>query len=175
MELSELIPDNSEGWSIKNNFLMYKKYQNIPVLYISEDDCVYVFLDVRVYKKILKLTQHLVELGLEFYFMPPELSDPTGVDDFHELVILHYFSSYSNEKFFNGFKKIDFDLIYNLIKWTEKEKCFDLVKSNLDYIIKKVKRKKFNIYIPGFVDVYKKEIVDEFNGMYLDIQISKIL
>ena len=46
MDLNSLIPDNSDKWSVKR-FLMFKKYENIPVCFI-EDDIVYVFLDNKI-------------------------------------------------------------------------------------------------------------------------------
>ena len=107
MELSDLIPDNSSNWSVKNDFLMFKKIQNIPTCFISNDNIVYVFLDVRIYKQVLKLTSLLVDKGIEFYFTIPEISNPKGVEDLNDTTVLHYLHSYSKKEFFNGFRKIE--------------------------------------------------------------------
>ena len=175
MELSDLIPDNSSNWSVRNDFLMFKKIQNIPACFISNDDIVYVFLDVRIYKQVLKLTSSLVDKKVEFYFTIPEISNPGGVEDLNDTTILHYLSSYSKKEFFNGFRKIDFDLIYNLIKWTEKENCFDLVKSNYEYMLKRVNHQNWNYYTNKKTFSYSEDIREEFRSLYRDIQISKIL
>ena len=78
MELSDFIPDGSDAWKVGKNQLTYKKYVNIPICYI-EDDTVYVFLDKRIVKPVLKITKKLIELDVEFYFTTPELSNPKGV------------------------------------------------------------------------------------------------
>jgi hypothetical protein len=175
MELSDLIPDNSSNWSVKNDFLMFKKIQNIPTCFISNDNIVYVFLDVRIYKQVLKLTSLLVDKGVEFYFTIPEISNPKGIEDLNDTTVLHYLHSYSKKEFFNGFRKIDFDLIYNLIKWTEKENCFDLVKDNYEYMLKKVNHQDYDYYSNRSTYKYSEEIREEFRSLYRDIQISKIL
>lgn len=175
MELSDLIPDNSNNWSVKNDFLMFKKIQNIPACFISNDDIVYIFLDVRIYKQVLKLTSLLVDKGVEFYFTIPELSNPKGAENVNDTTVLHYLHSYSKKEFFEGFRKIDFDLIYNLIKWTEKENCFDLVKENYEYMLKKVNHQDYNYYSNKYSFTHSEDIREEFRSLYRDIQISKIL
>ena len=175
MELSDLIPDNSNNWSVKNDFLMFKKIQNIPACFISNDNIVYIFLDVRIYKQVLKLTSLLVDKGVEFYFTIPELSNPKGAENVNDTTVLHYLYSYSKKEFFEGFRKIDFDLIYNLIKWTEKENCFDLVKENYEYMLKKVNHQDYNYYSNKYNFTHSEDIREEFRSLYRDIQISKIL
>lgn len=175
MELNDLIPDNSPNWSVKNDFLMFKKIQNIPICFISNEDIVYVFLDMRIHKQVLKLTSLLVDKEIEFYFTIPELSDPGGVENLNDTTILHYLNSYSKKEFFKGFRKINFDLIYNLVKWCEKENCFDLLKSNYDYLLKKVNHQNWNFYSNTKTYVYDEEIREEFRTMYREIIISKIL
>jgi hypothetical protein len=173
MDLNSLIPDNSDKWSVKR-FLMFKKYENIPVCFI-DGDIVYVFLDNKIPKQIIKITQHLLNLGVEFYFTTPEFSNPSGVDDIENKVISHYLMSYIQKEFFFGFREIEFDLIHNMVKWTEKENCFDLVKPNYEYITKKVNNKYFDYYANKEYEDYVKEIREDYKTLYRDIQISKIL
>src|ERR1035437_3937277 len=165
MDLNDLILDNSQNWSIvKNNalrfhgdFLMYKKYYNIPVCYI-DNEIVYVFLDNKIHNIIFKLTKHLVKLGVEFYFTSPILSNPKGVNDPNNEVIKHYLYSYSQKEFFNGFKKIEFDLIRNMVKWSDKEDCYNLVKPNFESILKVVPASHYDFYSNKSLYNYPDEI-----------------
>ena len=59
MDLNSIIPDkNDRNYSVNKNFLMYKKYQNIPLCFI-EDGIFYVFLDKRISKAVIKLVKNL--------------------------------------------------------------------------------------------------------------------
>lgn len=174
MKLSDLIPDNNKSWSIKDKYLMFKKYDNIPVCFI-DGDIVYVFLDAKIHKVIIKITKHLMSLGHEFYFTTPLLSIPKRIENLNKMVIENYFRSYSNKYFFRGFNDIKFDLIYNMVKWTEKEDCFDLVKEIYDKTEKEVNRENYDYYSNRSYHEYDEDIRESFRGLYRDIQISKIL
>lgn len=173
MELNDLIPDNSENWLI-GKFLFYRKLEKIPVCFI-ENDIVYIFLDAKIIKAMFKLIKFLLKKNIIFYFTTPELSNPKGIENYHDKVITHYLRSYSNIEIYRNFKKIDFDLISNMVKWTETENCFDLVKKNYESVLKKVNRKSYNYYSKRDDHEYSEEIRDEFNSLYRDIQINKII
>ena len=126
MDLYSLITDNSGNWIVTDKYLRYRKYSNVPVWYI-QDDVVYIFLDGKVRNVIFKLVKHLTKMGVEFYFTTPRLSNPKKVENVNEEIIKHYLFTYSQKEFLFGFKKIGFNLIDNMVKWTDKEKCFDLV------------------------------------------------
>lgn len=174
MGLDNLILDNTGNWSVKGNFLMYKKLQNIPMCFI-EDDIYYLFLDVRLPNQVLKLTKAVMKLGVEFYFTTPEYSNPKiEIDD--NLVISHYLFAYSRPQFFYGFDKIGFDLIRNFTHWMEKEKCFHLLKENYDSILKKVvNRNWYDYYSNTHIYDCELDIREEFSVMYRDIQINRII
>ena len=174
MELSDLIPNNNKSWIIKGKYLMFKKYENIPICFI-EDDIVYVFLDDKVHNAILKLTTHLICIGHEFYFTTPLLSNPKKIENLNKEVIENYFNNYSNKYFFRGFNDIGFDLIYNMVKWTEKEDCFDMVKELYDKIEKKINYEHNDWYAKRKYYEYDEDIRESFRGLYRDIQINKIL
>lgn len=179
MDLNNLIPDKFRHlttWIVKGHFLMFKKYEHIPMCFIK-DDVVYIFLDNRVTNAIIKLVEHLVNLGIEFYFTTPEFSNPKGIieEDYNDKVVKHYLYSFAQVEFFSGFEKIDFDLIDNMVKWTEKENCFDKVKPNYELICKKVERKEYDYYTNSYSYEYKEEIRVEFQSLYRHIQISKII
>ena len=86
MDLNILIPDNSNNWSVRKKFLMYKKYEYVPACFV-ENGIVYVFPDLKIYKAILKLINHLMKNDFTFYLVTPALSDPKGVEDFHNVNI----------------------------------------------------------------------------------------
>ena len=174
MELNDLIPNSNKSWVIKGKFIMFKKVEHIPVCFI-EDNIIYVLLDAKIHNPILKITKHLMELEHEFYFTTPLLSIPKGFDNINSLIIENYFNNYSNKYFFRGFNDIGFDLIYNMVKWTEKEDCFDLVKEIYDKIEKKVNREYNDWYANRKYYEYDEDIRESFRGLYRDIQISKIL
>lgn len=164
------------GFVIKGKFLMFKKYEHIPVCYI-EDDIVYIFLDAKISKHIIKLTDQLVKKKIEFYFTSPDMSNPKGIDlvDYHDDVIRHYLTSYSNKDFYYGFKKIGFDLIDNMVKWTEKENCFDSIKSNLDVVKEIVTKREYNYYSNKSYYDYDEIIREDFSSLYRHIVLSKFV
>ena len=172
MELNNLILDSN--WLVKGNFLMYKKYVNIPMCFI-EDDIYYIFLDVKLTKQVLKLTKVLMKSGVEFYFTTPEYSNPKTELDYN-LVISHYLFAYSRPQFFYGFDKIGFDFVRNFTHWMEKEKCFHLLKENYDSILKKVvNRNWYDYYSNTHIYDCELDIREEFSVMYRDIQINRII
>lgn len=174
MELSDFIPDGSDAWKVGKNQLTYKKYVNIPICYI-EDDIIYVYLDKRIVKPVLKITKRLVELNVEFYFTTPELSNPKGLEDHQNAIIHHYFRSYIQKEFFKGFEDMQFDLIHNLTKWCNKEECFPLIKENYTSVKKIVNRQDYDYYSNIKKYEYPPEIRDDFDRVYREIQINQIL
>jgi hypothetical protein len=174
MNLDSLIIDNSGNWFVKSNFLMYKRYVNIPLCFI-EDDVYYIILDVRLTNQVLKLTKALMKLNVEFYFTTPDYSNPKKEID-NNLVISHYLYAYSIPKFFYGFNKIGFDLIRNLTHWMENEKCFNLFKENYDNILKTVINKQWYDYFSNkYIFNCELDIRDNFSKLYRDIQINRII
>lgn len=177
MDLNSLIPDkfkSNTNWIIKGDFIMFKKYEHIPICFI-EDDIVYIFLDSKIPKQVLELTKYVSEKNIEFYFTSPALSNPKGVDDYENLIIRHYLLSFSNKVFFHGFKKIEFDLIRNMVRWCDKEDCYELIKDNYDDVLKDVFRKNYDYYANKEYYDYEDEIREEFQTLYREIQINKIL
>ena len=70
-----------------------------------------------------------------------------------------------NKDFYYGFKKIGYDLIDNMVKWTEKEKCFNSIKYNLEIVKKRI------IYDYQCDDTIR----EDFNTLYRHIIISKFV
>jgi hypothetical protein len=171
--MQNLIPDRSDNWIIKNNMLMYKKYVNLPVC-VVQSDIVYIFLDNKIPNQIIKLTKHLISKKIKFFFTTPEYSAPNTIID-NNKVINHYLHSYVNKHFFIGFRKIEFDLIKNLLEWCEKEDCHVLIKENYDIISKKVMRKNIDFYTNKIYYEYEEEIRQDFYTLYREIQINYLI
>lgn len=179
MELNDLIPLKFRptigcDWVVRNNFLMYKHYEHIPVAYI-ENDIVYIFLDNKIQRQVLKLTKWVMKFDCEFYFVTPELSNPSGVDDLEKKNINHYLYSYAQEPFYDGFRKINFDLIKNMVDWCKKEDCIDMIKDCYDDIKKTVNRTDYDYYSNKTTWEYREDIRDDYRTLYRDIQINQIL
>lgn len=174
MELSDLIPDGSAAWKVGKRQLTYKKYVNIPICFI-EDDIVYVYLDKKIAKAVLKLVKKLVDMKVEFYLITPELSSPKGLEDHKNAIIYHYFRSYVQKEFFEGFEKIEFDLIKNMTDWATKEGCFSLIKENYDAVKKIVNEKNYDYFSNINAYQYPQNIRDDFDRVYREIQINQIL
>jgi len=174
MDLNSIIPDKSDSWIIKGDFLFYRKIHLIPLCTMI-NGVYYVLLDAKCHKAVLKLTKKLMKMDAEFYFTTPLIANPKGVDDFNLKVVDTYIHNYANKHFFCGFRELDFDLIHNMVKWTEKENCFDLVKDIYDKYQKIVNQEHYDYYANRSFYDYDEEIRESFRGLYRDIQISKIL
>lgn len=174
MKLIDIIPDNNPNWSIKSEFIRFKKLENIPVCYI-DNDIVYILLDCRIPKQISKLTSFLIDKGIKFFFTTPEVSNPGGVLDIQNKVIHHYLLSNANKFIRKEFKKIEFNLIDNMVKWCEHENCFHLVKPALKIVKKKIEENYYDYHSKMDIWSYRSEIRDEYNSMYRDIILSRIL
>lgn len=177
MELSTIIPNiNDINWSVKGNFLMYKKYSNIPTAYIDDTGVIFIFLDFRIVKQVSKLVSHVSKMGLEFYFDSPEFSNPSAdASEYNKKVLIHYLYSYADKNIFSEFKKIEFDIVKNMVKFCDKNDCHDLLKPCYDEIKKIVLRTTTDYYSNREVNDYPDEIREEFQNLYRDIQISKII
>jgi aspartate carbamoyltransferase catalytic subunit len=173
MELDNLIPSNSESWNIKNGTLFYRKLHNIPMAQI-ENNIVYIFMECSLPRVVISLIKHVMTLDIEFYLLPPSWSHPANIVD-NSYAIRHYFSSYAMEEFFIGLKKIDFDIVQNLTRWCQKEKCIELIKPNYDIINTKVQKMYYDYYSNKEIGDFPIEVREEFRTLYRDIQISMIL
>lgn len=173
MDLNKIIPQN-ENWSFSKGIIYFKKLQRIPVCIII-DDTPHIILENKIPKQVLELTKKLMSTGDEFYFTTPLATNPSGVYEFKNEVIKGYFNSYSNTKFFHGFKKINFDLIKNLIDWSEKNDAWYLVKPIYEEINKKIQKKYRDYWISKDYYEYDFDIREEFRTLWREIQINKIL
>jgi hypothetical protein len=174
MELDDIVPDRSDSWKVSKGSLLYKKYVWLPICSYDEDLLI-VFLDRRMHKAVIKVIKRLMLLDVKFYCVCIDFSSPKGVLDFHEKNIRHCLLSYASEEFFNGFEKIGFDLIKNMTDWAEMQGCFELIKECYIEAKKEVNRNYYDYYSSKYIYEYPSNIRDNFDMIYREIQINRIL
>lgn len=173
MDLNKIIPSNKD-WSFSKGIIYFKKIQKIPIC-ILIDDIPHIILENKIPRRVLELTKNFMKSGEEFYFTTPLATNPSGVFDFKNEVIRSYFNSYANIKFLHGFKRINFDLIKNLIDWSEKNDAWHLVKPKYEEINKKIQKSYYDYYQQKDCYDYDFDVREEFRTLWREIQINKIL
>ena len=175
MDLDSIIPNNSE-WKVSKNRVFKKNIAWIPILDIVDDNLIYIFLDIRMSKDILKVVKNLQKTDIEFYFISPLFADPGFNGDFNEINIKNYLKDYSKSQFYDGFEKIEFDFIGNLIEYCKKENCIELVKDIYLEVNKEVQNKFWDHYAnKQYFKTKREDIRETFNQLYRDIQLQQIL
>ena len=169
-----LIP-KSDKWILKGNVCYIKHYVKIPILKVC-DDYIWVFLDKRIHKSVIKLTKILSENGVEFYFRSPSIFFETD-NKFIEDNINNYLMSFINPHFFDGFKKINFSLIDNLVSLLVKtEYSNELFNKIYDKSVKLVNMNFYDYHSMRTIWTYcsREDIRDDFLKIKRDIKISKL-
>jgi hypothetical protein len=175
MDLDSIIPNNSD-WKVSKNRVFKKNIAWIPILDIVDDNLIYIFLDIRMSKEILKVVKNLQKTDIEFYFISPLFADPGFNGDFNVVNIKNYLKDYSKSQFYDGFDKIEFDFIGNLIEYCKKENCIELVKDIYLEVNKEVQNKFWDHYAnKQYFKTKREDIRETFNQLYRDIQLQQIL
>lgn len=173
MKLEDLIPDNDINWVIKNNKIYYKKGEHSLALML-ENDIIYVIIDIKIYKKTVKLIKNLMDLNIKFYLI--NLNQHKLIEnDFNIHMIRSYLYTYINKEYFYGFKKINFDLISNLVEWAKDNNCIDKIKECYDSIKSIVNTNYYDYYSNRYIYDYEEEIRDSYHNIYRDIYLEIIL
>ena len=175
MDLDSIIPNNGE-WKVSKNRVFKKNIAWIPVFDIVDDNLIHIFLDLRMSKDILKVVKNLQKTDIEFYFISPLFADPGFRGDFNVVNINNYLKDYSKSQFYDGFEKIEFDFIGNLIEYCKKENCIELVKDIYLEVNKEVQNKFWDHYAnKQYFKTKREDIRETFNQLYRDIQLQQIL
>lgn len=173
MELNDLIPLDyipiDCKWLVRKGYLMYHKYELIPLAFI-QDNIVYIVLENKLRKEVIKLVKHIVKLGYEFYF-----TTPVGYSYSPSKVIEHYLWSYVQKEFYKKFNDIGFDLIKNMVDWSVKFGHYELIKESYYKILKKVNYKSYDWYSSKPLYEYDDKIREMYNSLYREIQINQII
>jgi len=173
MTLEDLIPNNDYNWVIKNNKLFYKKGEHHLALE-HHDNIIHVILDIKIYKQTIKLIDRLVKLDLKFYII--NLNQQKIVDEDYQIhFIKSYLYTFIHKEYYYGFKKINFNLISNLIDWTKENDCIDKIKECYDSIQTITNCNYYDYFSNKYIYDYPEEIRDAYSNIYREINIELIL
>jgi hypothetical protein len=168
-------------WKFSNDILYVKKVAWIPVARINSD-LILIFFSKQIQKEVIKVIKLFSDE--KFYLISPLLifesgknfySYRTPSDELHKVNLENYLNNYAESYFYHQFRKIEFDMISNMVSYCNHFNCFYLFKDIYDDINKKVNKETWDYYTNKKYYKYESEIRDEFNGMYRQIRINQII
>jgi len=172
--LIKILPNNGK-WKIENKTVYVKYMAWIPIINLK-GDYMEVYFDTRLHRHLLTIIPNLEG---EFYLISPIFQDPKNkhLDDKekHKVNILNLISNYSNPFFFDGFKKINFDLIEHLVKYCKKFDSMLLIKESYEQVNNEVNGKYYDYYANLSYFHYSDEIREEFSGLFRQIKLAELL
>lgn len=171
--IDNLVQKNSDKYKYKNSILYVKKLAWIPLLK-NNNEYIEIYFDVRLYKEILKI---IPKITSEFYLISPILSTNSKIDDItkHKVNINNYLSNYAFHQFYYGFKKIEFDILSNLISYCRKFNSVHLIKDIYNDIIKEMDRKLYDYHRNTHYSLHDENIILDFKKIYREIILLDIL
>jgi hypothetical protein len=158
-------------WVIRNNKLFYKK-KDLQLILV-ETDFIYIYFNVNIIKKIIKLVEHLVKNNIKFYFLP--MDEPYMDEDIEDCIIRNYLYSLVYKDFYYGFNKINFSLEDNLVEWAVQNNCFYKIKAIYDKVKININTYHFDYYTKNNIYTYDLEIRNYFNELMRNMQIKLML
>jgi hypothetical protein len=174
MSLQNILINNSK-WKVENNTIYVRYMAWIPFIKIY-DDYYDIYFDTRLHRYILQI---LPILDKDFYLISPIFSNPKYSrfidEEKHKTNILNLLSNYTNPVFFHGFKKIDFDIIQQLVKYCKKYNCLDYIKEPFDQVNDEINKMDWNYYTNVKFHEYPEEIREEFKGLLRHIKLQDLL
>lgn len=178
MELSNLIPTKykkDHRWVVGDKYLMFKKFENIPLISIREsDEKVMLYLDHRLRKECVRIIEHLMVNNIDFVIIPPYFTNPK-IEQKYSDVIEHYLYTHSEEYFFYKFREIGYDLVDDLVKFCQETDTMNELKEMCENFKTKVNSEDWSWYSNQSSFIYKEDIRNEFNSLYRTIRIKTIL
>ena len=173
--------------SHRKNRVFVHKMAWIPLYEIS-DDQVWIYLDYRISKYVIKVIKKFIKEGIEFLFLSPLFSNPKNRRemDFHYQNIHCYLANLQIPIFYYDFEKIEFDLISNMIKYIKKYDYFfiyledetkvPIVKEIFEEINSEVQA-NWGLHGNRFIEwnVPDVEIRTRFNNLWREINISYLI
>lgn len=174
MDICDFIPEKSQNWIVKNNTIYFKKHGLIPILK-KIDGNYYISLDRRILRKVLKLSQHLVNLNQSFFYC-----DRITICDKHiysenlEKIIRNYVLCLEDQVFFDFVKNSDYDYINNLTDFLNCYDCHSIFKMVYENL-------KSGHFLKMWVDWYTRtshytvkneEIRDYYMGLERQIKLN---
>jgi hypothetical protein len=165
----------SDNWKLSKSIVYVHKTAWIPISKI-EDDYVLIFFSKRLEKETLKLLK-LLNNKTKFYLVSPLLSDPKinrkDIDSINLINIKNYLMNWAD--YYYSFRKINFDLVSNLVSYCNEFDCFEELKVAYDDVSSKILKETYDYYRNDTYYKYDEIIRDEFSGLYRQIRINQIL
>ena len=161
-DLNIFLPNSDRNWVIKNNIIYYHKYVDVAVLNII-DDIIWISLDRKIKKPIIKLIKHLTNLNVDFYFttsfnIPNKQIYKEDLQD----IIENYLLSLTDELFFDDIFDTGFDYVQNLTNFMTDYDCHGLFKEPFENIKKYYLSEKYDWYTNKKYYIVKKEYIRDF-------------
>lgn len=161
-DLNIYLPNSDSNWIVKNDIIYYHKYANIPVLKII-DDVVWISLDRKIKKPIIKLVKHLMKLNVVFYFTTCNLIYQNNVySEGLSDMIENYLLALTDELFFDDIFDTGFDYVENLTNFMTTYDCHGLFKENYERIKSNYLLEKTDWYTSINYFLIKKEYIRDF-------------
>lgn len=170
MNLDNIIP-NKDDWKLSNGIVFKKKLVWMPIMNLRKD-YVEIYFDNRLHKEVLYLITRMSTN--EFYLISPIFSNPKLQSIEHKINIENYLANYAKSSFFYGFKKINFNLVENLIRYCKKFDCMTLIRESYDYVNSEVQYEDYDWYSNKKFYTFDEEVRTEFNSLYRQIKIQSI-
>jgi len=178
MDLDKILPKNKEI-KISKDRVFIKNIAWLPLIEIISDNFLYIYLDLRLVNDVIKVVKNLQKTDYEFYFIPTIMSDPglrLSDDEYLSDIVRNYLRSYSRINFYNGFNKIGFDIIENMVKFCESQNCYHLVKDIYNDVNIDVQNQFFDFYSGKYkFEIENEDIREEFKTLYRQIQLNRII
>jgi hypothetical protein len=176
MNLDFYLPNNSEDWIIKNNTIYYHRLVDIPILK-ERKGIVWVALDRRVRKQVLRLINHLVSNNVKFYLTTRfNISQKDIFKEDLVTIIENYILALTDEFFFDAVFDSKFDYVKNLTDFMTDYDCHKLFKSPYEKIKKAYLSEKTDWYTMRKYYLIKKEYIrDSIRTLEREIKISLFL
>lgn len=177
MILENLIPNNDHNWLIRSNMIYYHHYCDIPLLQ-KRDNKIWIILDLKVTKQVLRLCKHLIKSDVPFYFNAPALNHKQDLltDESKAEIIRSYLFAMNDDTFFDNITKTGLDYTENLTKYMIEYECMNIFKSVYDPFKKSFLSKYHDWYKNDDIFNVKREDKRDFiDGLERQIKLNLFL
>lgn len=174
MDLWKIIP-NDDKWIISKNIVYIKYLAKIPIL-VKKGDDIFVYLDMKIYKFVIKLVKILNDNNVEFSFRSTMIwfDHKFSDEDIHHLNIKQFLVNICDAKFFDGFTKIGFDFTKSLTNYIAKYQCHDEFKRIYEYQKGIVTKKTYDYWTNRSEYEYREDIRDYISTLEREIKINML-
>ena len=162
LDLNIYLPNSDSNWKINHNMIYYHRYVDIPVLSIK-DGVIWVSLDRRITKSIIKLIKHLSNLNVKFFLSIRTIIHNKNLhkEDLQS-IIEAYLLALTDEVFFDSIFDSGFDYMQNLTDFMTQYDCHDLFKEPYENVKKAYLREITDWYAGTTYFKIKKEYIRDF-------------